>query len=152
MVCQQAVQRQDQRVRWWRRTTVAVTAAAAVVLIVVGLKLELRVDATHIILGWGDSARVPPVNIEPPAPAVAQTQPPIPPAYGEDLQLVKDLVRVLAREIQVRRSEQQEELLRLQTRFETLLAQAYDHLAGNDRDVAALYAAHFRFPKKGENP
>ncbi|HEV3204625.1 MAG TPA: zf-HC2 domain-containing protein [Gemmataceae bacterium] len=151
-VYQQAVERQERRVRRWRRGALAVIAAAAAVLLAVALQLEIRVDAAQIVFHWGGPSKVQPQSSEPLAPAMASTQPPVPSVVAEDLQLVKDLIRVLAKEIQTRDRRQQEELLNLQTRFETLLGRAYDHWAGNERDVAALYAAQFRFQKKGENP
>jgi response regulator RpfG family c-di-GMP phosphodiesterase len=68
---------------------------------------------------------------------------------GEDLELVTELIRALAKDVQTRDRQQQDALLRFQARFETLLVRA---MASNERDVAALYNAYVRIPKKGGNP
>ncbi len=152
-VYQLAVQRHERRVRRWRRTALAVCAAAAVVLIAVGLKLEIRVEASQVVFRWGGPSPVAP-QFQEPAPPVVQIQPPLPPVTAEEVLLAKNLVRALAKEVETRDRQQQEALLRLQGRFETFLAllgRTNDRSASNERDVDALYAALFRISKKGEN-
>jgi hypothetical protein len=150
---QQAVERHERHVGRWRRAAVAVMAAAAVALVAVGLKLEIRMETSQVVVHWGGPSQgLRQLPEPPPAPAMAQAQPPVPQVNPEDLQLVKDLIRVLAQDIQTRDRRQQEALLRLQAHFETLLGRANDRWAGNERDVAALYAAQFRLDKKGGIP
>jgi anti-sigma factor RsiW len=165
-IYQQAAQRHERRVRRWRRTALAVLGLAAAVLIAVSLKLEIRVEASQVVLGWGGSANTPP---QPAAEAGGpldqiraedlesirawakemRTQSRIRQVNGEDLELVTELIRALAKDVQTRDRQQQDALLRFQARFETLLVRA---MASNERDVAALYNAYVRIPKKGGNP
>src|SRR5437588_11953373 len=42
----EAMQRNERRMRRWRRSAMAAAAVAAIVLIAVGLKMEIRVDAS----------------------------------------------------------------------------------------------------------
>jgi anti-sigma factor RsiW len=150
---QQAVQRQERRLRGWRRTAAALVAAAAVGLIAVGLKLQIRMEASQVVVSWGNPPEAKPQVPELPSPpTIAPVQPTVSQVNPEDVQLVKDLVRALATEIQWRDHQQQENLLRLQARFEALLGGALDRWASNERDVAALYSAQFRLHKQGENP
>jgi hypothetical protein len=172
-IYQQAAQRHERRVRRWRRTALAVLGMAAAVLIAAGLKLEIRVEASQVVLGWGGSAKVIPQTPDtPPQPAAVpggplaqisaqdlesirawakemRTHGRIRQVNGEDLELVTELIRALAKDVQTRDRQQQDALLRFQARFETLLVRA---MASNDRDVAALYNAFVRIPKKGGNP
>jgi anti-sigma factor RsiW len=145
----QAAHRRERSVRRWRRAAWCAVAAAAAALVVVGMKLELRVGPSQVVLHWGGPPAAPPQGPDMP-PATVPTPAAVPRVNSEELQLVKDLVRVLAQEVDTRDRRQQEELLRLQTRFETLLGRAFDRWASNERDVAALYAAQFRFQQKGE--
>jgi hypothetical protein len=155
----EAMQRNERRVRRWRRSALAAAAVAAIVLIGVALKLEVRVDATQLVLRWANPPkiedRISKIEDRSADNRSSILHPPslksAPQVSAEDLQLVKDLVRVLAQEVQTRDRRQQEALFLLQARFETLLGQTYDHVAGNERDVAALYAAQFRLQKKGDN-
>jgi anti-sigma factor RsiW len=150
----QVVQRQEQRARRWRRTALAfVAAVAAVLLIAIGLRLEIRLDGSQVVVRWGDPPPVAPQTPAPPsASATVPNQFSVPHVDPDDLQLVKDLVRVLAQEIQTRDRQQQQGLLRLQARFEAFLGAIDVRSANNERDVAALYSAQFRITNKGEKP
>ena len=149
-VYQAAVQRHEQRVGRWRRSAIAIAAVAAVVLIAVGLKLEVRVDASQVVVRWGAPAEILPSMSEPPGPVVIQTQPVAPQVTGEDLALVKNLIRALAQDVRTRDRQQQEALLQMQSRFETLLGRTTEYVAANERDKAALYLTQVRMQKKGD--
>ena len=143
-IYQQALQRRESGTRRWRRAAVAVTALAAAVLIAVVPKLEVRVDASQLIVRWGAPAE--PV----PAPVLAQTPAPAPQVSAEDLALVKNLVRALAQEVQAGDRRQQEALLAMQARLEYVLGQTSEYVAANERDKAVL-AAQFRLQRKGDH-
>ncbi len=148
-VYQAAVQRHEQRVGRWRRSAIAIAAVAAVVLIAVGLKLEVRVDASQVVVRWGAPAEILPMS-EPPGPVLIQTQPAAPQVTAEDLALVKNLIRALAQDVRTRDRQQQEALLQMQSRFETLLGRTTEYVAANERDKAALYLTQVRMQKKGD--
>jgi hypothetical protein len=143
---QEAFHRQERRLRRWRRMAVAVSAAAAMVLIALGLRLEIQVGASQVVFRWG-SAPKSALGTSAASSAPHGVASPIDP---EEFQLVKDLIRVLAQDVQSRDREHREQLLRLQARIEAFLDTAYDRSTSMERDVAALYAAQFRLPQKGD--
>jgi anti-sigma factor RsiW len=152
-VYQRAALGHEHRFRRWRRTALAVIGVAAAVLIAVGLNLKIRVDASQLIVQWGGSPKTQAEMQEPtPAPHAVQSQPPAQQVTAEDLQLVKDLIRVLAKEVQTRDRRQQEALLRLQARFEAFMSRANDRLVSGQRDLTALYTAYLGVRRKGEKP
>jgi hypothetical protein len=145
-----ATERRNRNARRWRCVALTAMATAAAALVAVALKLEIRVEPAQLVLRWGGR---PPAESASRAPMAVAPAPVSPvPAGAEDLALVKELVRVLAAEMQARDVQHREELAYLQTRFESLLSGALSRWASNERDVAALYASQFRLPKKGENP
>jgi len=115
----------------------------------VGLKLEVRVEASQVVVRWGTPAEILPMS-EPPGPVVIQTQPAAPQVTAEDLALVKNLIRALAQDVRTRDRQQQEALLQMQSRFETLLGRTTEYVAANERDKAALYLTQVRMQKKGD--
>jgi len=139
---------QERRLRRWRRAAVACLAAAAAVLVMLALKLEVRVGAGQLTLRWG----APPVAVAPaPAPegapdAVAQAR------AAEEIRLLKELVHALAAHIDARDRRQQQTLARLRERLDDLQWQADRRWNATERDVAALYTAHFGSRNQGARP
>jgi anti-sigma factor RsiW len=146
----QAAELQDRRMRRWRRTALAVGGLAAAVLLVSLLRFEIRLDAHQIVLTWGSPATavpVPPgVGFIPPVAAVekhASTD------VEEQIRLVKDLVHALARDVNARDQQRQQELVRLTLRLQELQRQSANQRAATERDLAALYVAYFGPKEKG---
>jgi anti-sigma factor RsiW len=133
----QAAAQQTRRTRWWRRTAVAMTGlAATVVLLAVAPHFEVRVEAHQVSLRWADiPAPVAPTPTPTPAP-----HPPVPKAaapapapaakFGEQMQVVSELIHG-----------HQEELTQLQDQIAELrqqLAASARRWQSTERDVAAL--------------
>src|SRR5262245_18431512 len=88
--------RRARQLRRWRRAAVALAVAAAVLLLVVGLRLELRVEAHQLVVRWG----TPPAAPESPPVARAEARPDR--ATQEQVQLLGELVHALAGDLEAR--------------------------------------------------
>jgi hypothetical protein len=143
----EAARRQAQRLRRWRRRAVASLAAAAVLLVAFGLNLEVRLERHQVVLRWGTPPQAEAPRPAPPMPDAAR-----PNAADRDaeMQLVKDLIHLLAADVQARDSEQKEALLALRARFEALRAHTNERWAATDRDLTALYTVQFGPRHNGE--
>src|SRR5262245_7783395 len=127
--------RRARQLRRWRRAAVALAGAAAVLLLVVGLRLELRVEAHQLVVRWGTP---PPA---PPPVARAEARPDR--ATQEQVQLLGELVHALAGDLEARDQRQRGELRRLQAQLERLRWQSEQRWAATEDNVSALYTAHF---------
>jgi anti-sigma factor RsiW len=143
----EAARRAERRLRRWRRVAVGALAAAAVLIVVFGLGLEVRLEQHQVVLRWGTPPRV-----EPPPPKTPAEQPPVQPAAQSELQLIKDLIHLLAADVQTQEQQHQEGLRRLQRQLELLRVQLEQRSAATERDVSALYTAQFGPRDKGEKP
>jgi hypothetical protein len=128
---QEAARRQQGQLRRWRRAALVGCAAAAAVLVALALKLEVHVGGHQVVVRWGP----PPAVIPAPAPAAGA------PAgvSAEELQLVKQLVHVLADDVAARDRQHQEAILWLQGRVAALQRQAQERWNATERYVSALY-------------
>ncbi len=145
----EAAHREGRRLRRWRRVAVATLAAAAVLLAVFGLGLEVRVEKHQVVLRWGSPARPEPPE---PAPNPAAERPPTPPAADGELQLVKDLIHLLAADLHAQDRKHKQALRRLHERLEELRLHVDQRWDATERDVSALYTAQFGSREKGEKP
>jgi hypothetical protein len=143
----EAARRQARRLRRWRRLAVAALAAAAALLVAFGLKLEVRLERHQLVLRWGNAEAEAPRPV--PQPPVAQHAPP---ERDAEMQLVKELIHLLAEDVKSRDGRQQEALLALQERLDALGVQVNERWAATERDVAALYTAQFGSRDKGDKP
>jgi hypothetical protein len=136
---------QQRQLRRWRRAAVALLGAAAVLLLLLGLRLEIRVDAGQLVVRWGAAPEkaftpLPPINNDVvSAPTTINT---------EEFQLMKDLIHALAADGDTRDRRWQQEVTTLQAR----LALLQERSQQRDRVVAALYSAQFIPRDKGEKP
>jgi hypothetical protein len=142
----EAARRQERRLRRWRRVAVATLAAAAVLLAVFGLGLEVRLERHQVVFRWGAPARpeAPPPTPKPPAER--------PPAPDGELQLVKDLIHLLAADVQAQNRQHKQALRRLQERLDELRLHVDRRWDATERDVSALYTAQFGTRDKGDKP
>ncbi|HEV3260016.1 MAG TPA: zf-HC2 domain-containing protein [Gemmataceae bacterium] len=149
----EAARLQDKRLRRWRQAAVACLAAAAAVLIMLGLRLEVRLAAGQVTVRWGAP---PEAVVHAPGPErrpdVARAQPPAGAVTPEEMRLAKELIHALAADIDARDRLQQQALARLQAGLEDLQRQADQQWSATERDVTALYTAHFGSRDQGANP
>jgi hypothetical protein len=147
---QQAMELQDRRMRRWRRIALAAGGLAAAVLLVSFLRFEIRLDTHQIVLTWGSPAMAVPVplgvGIIPP---VAAAKKRVSTDIEEQIQLVKELVHALARDVNARDQQRQQELVRVMARLQELQRQSANQRAATERDLAALYVAYFGPKEKG---
>jgi hypothetical protein len=147
----EAAARQVRRAGRWRWAAVACGAAAAVLLIVLGLRLEVRVEAHQLVVSWGAAPEkdvpVPPA----PAPRADRSEPPPSPEVEERLRVLSELIHALADDVAARDQQQEQRVDQLRARLDDLQRQGNRRWSEMDRNVAALYAAHF-LAKKGEKP
>jgi hypothetical protein len=148
----EAAARQVRAARRWRWAAVACgAAAAALLLLVLGLRLEVRVDAHQLVVRWGAAPKKGADTLRPPAPRVEAPEPPPSPEVEERLRVLSELIHALADDVEARDEYQQERVARLQARLDELQRQGNRRWSEMDRNVAALYAAHF-LTKQGEKP
>jgi hypothetical protein len=144
----EAARRQGKRLRRWRRLALAALAAAAALLVAFGLNLEVRLEQHQVVLRWGAPPQADAVR---PAPPTAAARPDAPERDAE-MRLVKELIHLLAADVQERDRQQAEALRALRQRFEALRVQTAERCAAAERDVAGLYTVQFGPRPKGENP
>jgi anti-sigma factor RsiW len=146
-----ASDRQRRTARRWRYLAAVAACAAAVLLLVAVTRCEVRVSGQQLVLRWGN---VPgPATLEADrnvAPAVVQVVQP-PAAMEDQLQLLKELARALAKDVDSRDQKQRQELARLTQRLNDLQRLTNQQRLATDRDVAALYTAFFGSKVKGTN-
>ncbi len=147
----EASRRQEGRLRRWRRTAVALLASAAVLLLVLTLKLEVRLDGQQLVVRWGSPPALP-APAERQLPVQVRQDSPAGPAAAEELQLLKELIRALAADVDQRDSQQQQALAQLRGRIDALQRQSQQRWDTTAEDVAALYTAQFGSRPRGGNP
>jgi anti-sigma factor RsiW len=141
---------QQRQVRRWRRAAVALLGAAAVMLAVVGLKLELRVEAHQLVVRWGElkETATQPEPL-PPQHADKVDAPPAPAVSADEWQRMRDLIHALAADIAQSNSTRRQEFDNLEVRLDSLQMRSQQR----DQVVAALFTAQFGpHDKKGEKP
>jgi hypothetical protein len=146
-------ERQMRRVRRWRRTAVAFGALAAVLLLALGLRLEFRLEASQLIVRWGDppvdglagGTGVPPVAGLDRRPAGPTT----PPGNIEaELRVLSDLIHALKQDADERDQLCADRLDRLEKHVRALQSQSDQRWSATEESVAALYL----LSRKGEKP
>jgi hypothetical protein len=130
---------------WVRRC--AGTAVAASLLLLAFLNLEVRIEKKQLMLRWGQ-----------PAPVVVAYLPPPPTdnrsliALEERVRILQELTHALARDVDRRDRDRNNDVIRTQAKLEQIMQTTGQQLGETQRDVDALYAAHFKSPDKGANP
>lgn len=149
-IYQLATKRERQRLRRWRGAA-AILGAAAVILFAVGLVgIEVRVQSHQFVVRWGPGVESTP-DLSPALRHDPRDQSATL-AAGEDVLLLKELVRALAIDVEVRDQQQRQVLSVLQARLADLQWQDQRRWAATERSVAALYTAQFGASEKGEKP
>jgi hypothetical protein len=144
-----AARLQQRQLRRWRRAALALLGAAAVLLAVVGLKLELRVEAHQLVVRWGaPTEATPQPEAAPPQHADKIDLPAAPVISADEWQRMRDLIHAIAADVALNSSARRQEFDNLELRLDTLQV----HSQQRDRLVAALYTAQFEPRDKGDKP
>ena len=147
-IYREAADRQTKHLRRWRRLAVAALAAAAVLLVAFGLKLEVRLEQHQVVLRWGTPPQIEQPRVAPKPPEKDRSAP----RRDPEMQLVKELIHLLADDMKTRDAEQKEAVLALRERVEALRVLLDERFAATERDVTALYTAQFGPREKGDRP
>jgi hypothetical protein len=143
----QAAAQDQRRTRRWRRTAILVCgAAAAVVALVIGLRLEVHLEAHQVVVRWANIPAPPemPPTPAPQAPTVKTPELLASASMQEQVEVLSELVQG-----------QHEELIRLQTQLDELnrqMAAGTQRWLTTERDVAALSTTQALSPAKGNLP
>ncbi len=132
--------------RRWRRAALILSAAAAVLLILLALRFEWRWTEGQLIIGW----RLPPAA----HPNLEESKQPagVPPEVASELQLLKDLVRALASEVDERDQERQLALASLEQRVDAMTAASQLRWNTMQDSVRALLIAYLESRDQGVRP
>src|SRR5262249_53575747 len=147
--------KQEARLRRWRRASYVAVAVAAMLLLAFGLKLQVHVQAQQLVINWGE----PKPNIE----ATPDWALPQPLAQNDhsalqdtaaDLQVMKNILHLLAARVESLDRQQQDALKTLATRLETVQYGDNQRWKATQRDMAALLTVCLgpREKDKGEKP
>jgi hypothetical protein len=140
---QSLTEREMRRARRWRRVAWTFGTVAAVLLLAIGLRLEVRVEASQLIVRWGEPP--PPMPAPPPQPFVNHTVLPSESIEAE-LRVFSELIHALKRDADDRDQRFTEQIERLQKHVRALQTQADLRWNSTEENVAALYL----LTRKGE--
>jgi anti-sigma factor RsiW len=145
----------DRQARRWRRLALAGGALAASLLVVLGLGLRVTIGNGQLVLAWGN---IPANGIAPAPRAVSNEKPlgaltqPRSPDLEDRIQLLQELARALATDIDTRDRQRQTDVENLRTRLDAVQQMATRQWADAERWVNALYVAQFKRPEEKANP
>jgi hypothetical protein len=135
------------RARRWR---LAAAAAAVAVVIVFAIRLDVRIDRRQMTIRWGAWESLP--IAETAARSVIQPEPAIPTQFDERLKTMSELIQALAANVDASDRERQEQVATLKRELAIMQQRSQERLSETERDVSALYAAHFGSRPKAVNP
>ena len=142
-------ERQLRRVRRWRLVAVALGTVAALLLLAIGLRLEVRLEASQLVVRWGappsDGTGVPPVQTN----DRRDAGPTVPPESIEaELHVLSDLIHALKQDADERDQRFAERLDRVEKHVRALQSQSDRRWSATEENVTALYL----LSRKGEKP
>jgi anti-sigma factor RsiW len=146
----------ERRVRRWRRLAVAGAALAAGLLVVLSLRLQVTVGTGQVVIRWGGMGREGEAPAEPTA--VTARQEPRPPdapridALEDRVQLVQELTRALATDVESRDRQRSADIAAVRLRLDAVQQYAARQWADAERTMSALYVAQFKRPEEKTNP
>jgi hypothetical protein len=144
-IFQSVAARQMRRLRRWRRIALAAGAVAAALLLVLGLRLQIRVEARQFVVRWGDP---PPVVPAPVAPKTIETTPALYAETEAELTVLRELVHALKQDADDRDQQFQERLDRLEGHVQAVQRLADRRWNATEKNMDALYL----LTCKGEKP
>jgi hypothetical protein len=142
----------DRRARRWRRLAVAGAALAAGLLLVLGLRMQIAVEADRVVISWG---RAP---AEPEALATVKQNPSLTlparpePDFGARLELQEELLRAVVADADARDRRYESEINAVRDRQASFARAVFDRFAEMERMASALYVAQFKRPEEKPNP
>jgi hypothetical protein len=128
----------------------AAAAAAVAVVIVFAIRLDVRIDRRQMTIRWGAWESLP--IAEAAARSVIQPEPAIPAQFDERLKTMSELIQALAANVDASDRERQEQVATLKRELAIMQQRSQERLSETERDVSALYAAHFGSRPKAVNP
>lgn len=137
--------RQAQRLRRWRRIAGAFGAIAAALLLVIGLRLEVRLDASQLIVRWGEETPVGQAfqpNVPKPKSQAGK------PDLREELRIHSELIHALKQDADDRDRQVADQLEQLEKYVRALQTQADRRWSATEKDLTVLT----RLSIKGEKP
>ncbi|HEV2945807.1 MAG TPA: zf-HC2 domain-containing protein [Gemmataceae bacterium] len=133
----QAREIQSRQMRRWRRAALALAGLAAAVLFVLVLRLELRVGANQVVIGWGSKSATTDINTDPksdshlmpppPSSSLAASEAELQPLRGLIYELAANLEQV-SQESDLRDRRQQQNLNRIQDQVTQLRMMFQRHM------------------------
>ncbi|HTU90189.1 MAG TPA: zf-HC2 domain-containing protein [Gemmataceae bacterium] len=138
-------ERQLRRARRWRRIAAAMGAVAAMLLLAIGLRLEVRLEASQLVVRWGEP---PPVGRAFQPDVVVPKSQAGEPDLLDDLRVLSDLIHALKQDADERDQLCAERLNRLEKHVRALQSQGDLRWSATEESVAALYL----LSRKGEKP
>ncbi len=154
-IYQTAAARQARRLRHWRAAAVLLAGLAAAAAVLLVLKVEVRVDATQLVVRWAAPPATPA-----PAPAPQPIAAPAPDEHTRELvadlekrlDLTTELLRAVVRDVDNRDGDRQTEIARLRLQLNALQQRENARYTETRHDVSALYQAQFGPMRKENEP
>jgi hypothetical protein len=141
--------RQLRLARRWRHVAIVFGSIAAVLLLAIGLRVEVRLEASQLIVRWGTP---PPSEIDGRPVQTAERRdasPTVAPETREmELRLLSDLIYALKQDADERDQRFDDRLDRLDKHLHALQSQSELRWSATEENVAALYL----LSRKGEKP
>jgi hypothetical protein len=145
----------ERRVRRWRRLAVAGLAVAAALLLVFALRLQVTASEGQITIAWGNHPASG-VALAPRRNEVVENHGTLTRSRAPDienrLQLLQDLTRALATDIESRDRQRGVEIDAVRARLDAVQQFAARQWANAERTMNALYVAQFKRSEEKANP
>jgi predicted anti-sigma-YlaC factor YlaD len=158
LLYRQAAQGQERRMRRWRRAAFGLVGIAAALLVVVGLRLEVRLEAHQVVVRWGNAPapdNSPSATGQNPGTGVARGDAKEPPVSQQEFQTLRELIYSLASNAETtetrfaaRDQQRQEEIIALRERLKELRSLLQKQWSETRSYVSAL-SAQFGSTEKG---
>jgi hypothetical protein len=144
--------------RRWRRAAFGLVGIAAALLVVVGLRLEVRLEAHQVVVRWGNTLapdNSPSATGQNPGTGIARGDAKEPPVSQQEIQTLRALIYILASNMETtdsrfaaRDQQRQEEIIALRERLKELRSLLQKQWSETRSYVSAL-SAQFGSTEKG---
>ena len=142
-------ERQQRRARRWRRAAVACGALATMLLLAIGLRMEIRLEATQLTVRWGEPSSGGTGGTPVQTHDRRDAGPTVPAESVEaELRVLSALIHALKQDADERDQYCDERLNRLEKYVRVLQSQSDQRWSATEESVAALYL----LSRKGEKP
>ena len=152
-IYRRAAEMQRRRARIWRRAAIATLGAAAAVFIAaMVLRLEIRADASQVVIRWGTPAELSERQALSPMEAGSVLARSRLPELQSELDVLSELVQGLTEDQDARERRIAEDRAFLRAELDEFRRQAALHWMATERDVAALCGTQLISTQKGGLP